>query len=40
MIYSLYSEILSVIQFNILEVNDEREWNQALRFLKTSVKEK
>ncbi|KAH0944504.1 hypothetical protein HN011_001053 [Eciton burchellii] len=37
------SEMLRVIQLNILEdrsVNDKREWDQAVRFLETSVKEK
>lgn len=35
--------MLRVIQLNILEdrsVNDKREWDQAVRFLETSVKEK
>ncbi|KMQ99191.1 dynamin-like mitochondrial protein [Lasius niger] len=37
------SEMLRVIQLNILEdrsVNDKRDWDQAVRFLETSVKEK
>ncbi|XP_012226565.1 dynamin-like GTPase OPA1, mitochondrial isoform X4 [Linepithema humile] len=37
------SEMLRVIQLNILEdrsVNDKREWDQAVRFLETSVKDK
>lgn len=35
--------MLRVIQLNILEdrsVNDKRDWDQAVRFLETSVKEK
>ena len=37
------SEMLRVIQLNTLEdrsVNDKRDWDQAVRFLETSVKEK
>ncbi|KAL0106428.1 hypothetical protein PUN28_016267 [Cardiocondyla obscurior] len=37
------SEMLRVIQLNILEdrsINDKRDWDQAVRFLETSVKEK
>lgn len=37
------SEMLRVIQLNTLDdrsVNDKRDWDQAVRFLETSVKEK
>lgn len=37
------SEMLRVIQLNTLEdrsINDKRDWDQAVRFLETSVKEK
>lgn len=37
------SEMLRVIQLNTVEdtnVNDKREWDQAVRFLETAVKEK